>query len=346
MDSFDANTVTDCLFEPVFAVSTDENIVFVNSRLLEITQASQDTAIGSDVSWLEQFVADGFDRLRYTITSVSRGETEDQRVELVMRHPPSAPVPRQLTAQARVAPLVRDGERIGALVTLRDMTDQKERQQKLERQNKRPDKFASLVSHDLRNPLNIASLQLKLAREESDSTYLADVEDALARMEDLITDLLSIAHEGTLVQETEPVQLSEVAEGCIGVVPSESATLEIETEQSLHANPSRLKQLLENLIRNAVEHGGDDVIITLGDHPDGFYLADNGPGIPRDKHSEVFDAGYSTTDDGTGFGLNIVQEIAEAHGWEIQIISSSSGGARFEITGVERTGRDRVSTAD
>lgn len=336
MDTFDATTVIDCLSEPVFAVNTNGKIAFVNSRLLEITQVSQDTAVGSDISWIKQFVDGGFDRLCYTITSVSRGETEDKRVELVMQHPPAAPVPRQLTAQARVAPLIRDGERIGALVVLRDMTDQKERQQKLERQNKRLDKFASLVSHDLRNPLNVASLRLQLAREESDSTHLADVADALTRMEDLITNLLTIAHEGTLVQETELVELSEIATGCTGAIRSDEATLEIEAEQSFYANPSRLKQLLENLIRNAVEHGGDDVTITLGDHPEGFYLADDGPGIPGDERAEVFNSGYSTADDGTGFGLDIVQEIAKAHGWEVQITASSSGGARFEITGVER----------
>lgn len=335
MDEFDGSTVTDCLLEPVFAVSTDGEISFANSRVLEITQVSRDTVLGSDIGWLEQFVADGFDRLRYAITAVSRGETDDRRVELVMRHPPSAPVAEQLTAQARVAPLVRDGECIGAVVALRDTTEQTERQQQLERQNERLDKFASVVSHDLRNPLNVATGRLTLAREECDSSHLADVEEALDRMENLITDLLTIARDGTQVQETEAVALPEVAEACSVAVPGHGATLDIETQRSIHAHRGRLKRLLENLTRNAVEHGGDSVHVTLGDCPDGFYLADDGPGIPPDERTEVFEAGYSTTDTGTGFGLSIVREIAEAHGWEVRITESASGGARFEITGVE-----------
>nr|WP_079991684.1 ATP-binding protein [Halobaculum gomorrense] len=68
---------------------------------------------------------------------------------------------------------------------------------------------------------------------------------------------------------------------------------------------------------------------------DGFYIEDDGPGIPENKREDVFDAGYSTAEDGAGFGLSIVKHVAEAHGWEIQVTDGSEGGARFEITGIE-----------
>ena len=68
---------------------------------------------------------------------------------------------------------------------------------------------------------------------------------------------------------------------------------------------------------------------------DGFYVEDDGPGIPEENRTDIFDSGYSTTGEGTGFGLSIVKRVAEAHGWDITVTESEVGGARFEITGVE-----------
>jgi Signal transduction histidine kinase len=68
---------------------------------------------------------------------------------------------------------------------------------------------------------------------------------------------------------------------------------------------------------------------------DGFYLADDGPGIPEEDRDRVLDRGYSTTADGTGLGLAIVATVAEAHGWTVSVTDSIGGGARFEFTGVE-----------
>jgi signal transduction histidine kinase len=67
----------------------------------------------------------------------------------------------------------------------------------------------------------------------------------------------------------------------------------------------------------------------------GFYVADDGTGVPEADRDDVFDSGYSTTQAGTGFGLAIVAEIAEAHGWDIALTESEDGGARFEVTGVD-----------
>ena len=103
------------------------------------------------------------------------------------------------------------------------------------------------------------------------------------------------------------------------------------------ADELRLKQLFENLIRNAVEHGGSAVTVTIGDLNEGFYVEDTGTGIPAEEVATAFEAGYSTNAEGTGFGLSIVQRIAEAHGWDIHITNRSGGGARFEITGIEST---------
>ena len=83
--------------------------------------------------------------------------------------------------------------------------------------------------------------------------------------------------------------------------------------------------------------GRDRSPARLGDRreSDGFYVEDDGPGIPEGERERVFEDGYSTVEGGTGFGLNIVREIARAHGWEVRVTESAAGGARFEISGVE-----------
>ena len=71
----------------------------------------------------------------------------------------------------------------------------------------------------------------------------------------------------------------------------------------------------------------------------GFFVEDDGDGIPKDEYDDVFSHGYTTNVDGTGFGLSIVEDVVEAHDWTITITESHEGGARFEITGVEVSDR-------
>ena len=109
----------------------------------------------------------------------------------------------------------------------------------------------------------------------------------------------------------------------------------METDRTIRCDLNRLRQLFENLYRNAIEHGGSDVTVTVGQLDEGFYVEDDGSGIPEGKREQVFDLGFSTADTGTGFGLSIVQQVVETHGWKIDLTEGKNGGARFEITGVE-----------
>lgn len=117
-------------------------------------------------------------------------------------------------------------------------------------------------------------------------------------------------------------------------IDSGTAELVSATKLSIQANSPRLSQLLINLMRNAVEHGGETVV--GGDLPDGFSLANDGPGIPEAERDHVYEHGYSTTAEGTGFGLSIVNRIANAHDWNIHLKEIDEGGVRVEITDVER----------
>lgn len=225
-------------------------------------------------------------------------------------------------------PVYENNELIAARGTLQDITEQKKRERNLE-------EFANVVSHDLRSPLNVAEGRLELARRECDSEHLDDVASAHNRMKTLIEDLLTLAREGDAVRELEAIDLEGLTRDCWGNIATTEATLSTETSQEIHADQNRLQQLLENLIRNAVEHGDGAVTVTIGELENGFYVEDTGPGIPEDERDNVFEGGYSTIEEGTGFGLGIVERVADAHGWAIQVNESSEGGARFEITGVE-----------
>ncbi|WP_201740296.1 hybrid sensor histidine kinase/response regulator [Salinigranum halophilum] len=220
-------------------------------------------------------------------------------------------------------------------ITGTDITERKRKERELRRERDRLDEFAGFVSHDLRGPLSIASGYLELACTECESDALPAIGRALDRMDQLITDLLTLAREGETVGAVAPVSLCDLVPRCWQHVETAEARLVVESPPTVRADRSRLTTLLENLFRNAVEHGGTDVTITVGELVDGegFYVADDGPGIPRADRSTVFEAGYSKHSDGTGLGLAIVEQIAEAHGWEVSVTESTHGGARFEVTG-------------
>ena len=116
------------------------------------------------------------------------------------------------------------------------------------------------------------------------------------------------------MRDPEPVAVAELTDDCWANVSTAGAALRVDTDRTIRADPARLTQLLENLFRSAVEHGGEEVTVTVGDLEEGFCVDDDGPGIPQTERDRAFDAGYSTTEFGTGFGLSIVEEVAEAHG--------------------------------
>jgi PAS domain S-box-containing protein len=240
--------------------------------------------------------------------------------------------------QVLTVPVRSDGDVAYGIAVSRDVTERTERRRQLERQNERLERFTSVVSHDIRNPLNVVDGRLELAQQECDSPHLDDAVSALDRSFALIDDVLTLAREGRVVSEPEPVDLASVCREHWRTIETAEATLTTDVDRRIRADPARLGQLFENLVGNAIEHAGADVRVRVGELDDGFYVADDGTGIPPGDREAVFDAGYSTADRGTGFGLRIVEEIADAHGWAVGVTDSNEGGARFEITGVEHPG--------
>ncbi|WP_435333780.1 histidine kinase N-terminal 7TM domain-containing protein [Haloarchaeobius sp. TZWWS8] len=247
--------------------------------------------------------------------------------------------------------LVDRGESIGWLVLFRDVTDRVRRERELRRQNERLDQFASVVSHDLRNPLGIAEGYLDLYRETGDESHFGRIDRAHDRMGEIVDDLLTLARDGGSVGETEPIDLATVAEHAWESVDSEGSRLAVERTATIEADRGRLLRLFENLFRNSVEHGvrpssttartaqsatvveEDPLTVTVGSLPtgEGFYVEDDGVGLPGSLREQVFESGVTGSEDGTGLGLAIVASIADAHDWTVRVAESRSGGARFEV---------------
>ncbi|WP_123623657.1 HAMP domain-containing sensor histidine kinase [Halorubrum sp. CSM-61] len=275
--------------------------------------------------------------------------------------------------------------------------DRVQRRKRLERQRERLEEFASVVSHDLRNPLSVAAGNIELARklegEEADER-LDRARDALGWMDDLISDLLALAREGRTVEETATTDLRSVVDRAWQTVdaPEGVALVVDESLPWVECDRGRLRQALENLFRNAIEHGAEDRLsvdsgernaeeaidgtgpaasggaaerpgseiddaetrtgrdpslrVFVGRLPDGFYVADDGSGIDPSERDTVFEPGHSTETDGTGFGLAIVERIAEAHGWGVSVAESRAGGARFEFTDVDLVDPEGAGAVD
>lgn len=227
----------------------------------------------------------------------------------------------------------------GKIVAVLDRVEReerlREREQELVRQNNRLDEFASIVSHDLRNPLTIASGRLELAAEECESEHLDAMEQALDRMESLIDELLVFTRMGESATDLERVSVLALVRECWKQVETGSAVLVSDTDLEIFADRMRLRRLFENLFRNAVEHCGESVTVTVRPTDSGFAVIDDGPGIPAEKREDIFERGFTTRTEGTGFGLPIVEEIAEAHGWEVRVFEPASGGAGFGFDSVQ-----------
>ena len=460
----DSDTVLESMHEPVVAVDEAGEIAYVNERFHTVTDTDQEELVGSDYAVLDRYVETGFTALSAATEAALRDAVADERVEVTMHHPETAPVPSRMPVEIRVTQVRDDDEVSGAVVVFRDVSVRADRERQLERsrrrfravldtpdtfigildadgrvvtanatalglvettldsvvgkplpstpwwshseelqddlrewidraadgeyvrfdashvtpdgdevpvdgivrlvieggtvvslivegrdvservaserelerQNERLERFASVFSHDLRNPLNVATGRLELARKTRDLEHLDAVSSALERMETLIDDLLALTREGYSEADERVVDLGSLAGECWETVETGRAGIRVESDSRIRADQSRLRQLLENLFRNAAEHGGPDVTVTVGDCEGGFFVVDDGTGIPEAERDRVFDPGYTTAESGTGFGLNIVETIADTHGWEVSVTAGPEGGACFEFHDVEQ----------
>jgi PAS domain S-box-containing protein len=223
-----------------------------------------------------------------------------------------------------------DGSITGFAGITTDLTETVERERALEERVERLDEFASIVSHDLRNPLAIAQGKLQMARETGDESAFEAVQRALDRIEDLTLELTELARHGDSSVDVEPLSLAEIARDAWAGIESRGATLSV-SDAAIEGDPVQFRALFSNLFRNAVGHGGAETVRVGPLEHEGFFVEDSGAGIPEADRDRVFEHGFSTGYGGSGVGLTIVARIAEAHGFDVSLTDSDEGGARFEF---------------
>lgn len=276
--------------------------------------------------------ADGKDQLPDLDDLLSRAKTGTQEVEHWNERADGSVFWATLT----FSPLWNDAFH-GYAVISQDTTAKKQYEQMLERQNDRLKEFTDILAHDLQSPLSLIDGRLELYRETGDKEHIEQIDATTDRMQRLVDDLLRVARQGNVVTNPEATDLKRVIETAwegTGATAGQ-AGLEYQTIHSVAADGDRLCELFENLFRNAIEHGGKRVQVQVGPLDDGFYIEDDGTGIEPELQDDVFEHGFTTTEAGSGYGLSVVRTIVNAHGWDIRIRDGDSGGARFEITGVE-----------
>jgi PAS domain S-box-containing protein len=241
--------------------------------------------------------------------------------------------------------LVRDddGRPLHYLIQVIDVTELRRTAEELERSNSELAHFAAVAAHDLNEPLRIVEGFLRLLETRAADTLDDDgrrfVDEALGgaqRMRGLIDALLRYARVGRGLVRREAVDLEQVAreaEGALATTIWERGTrVEIVHLPTVDGDAALLRQVLQNLLANAVRHAEPSdprVAVTARETEEGWELsvADNGPGVPADLRSRAFDLFEHGRDGGTGLGLAICRRAVERHGGRIWIADRPGGGA-------------------
>ncbi|MFB6163673.1 MAG: PAS domain S-box protein [Haloarculaceae archaeon] len=329
------NAIFNQTYQFMGLLEPDGRMTKINDPSLSFLDAERDAIVGESFAATVAPSIDGLDEaaVEATVEQAAAGEFVRWEVPIVDGHDSGVEM-----LDFSITPVTdEDGAVVLLIAEARDITELKRRERELQAQNERLDQFAGMVSHDLRNPLQAAISRLEMAGVADDpDEHVAEAERNLERIDRLITDILTLAREGEAVADPEPVSLPDVAAAWESV-DADRAALDVAADRTIEADPDRVVELLENLFRNAVEHAGTDATVTVGwlADGDGFYVADDGPGVPPDEREAVFEMGHTTADEGTGFGLAIVREIAQAHGWTASVTEGADGGACFEFRGID-----------
>ncbi|OYR73435.1 PAS domain-containing sensor histidine kinase [Halorubrum ezzemoulense] len=338
-----AESIANALGDGAYVLDADRNRVFVNDRLREVTgfdeavlHAKHPERLVAEGRWSEE--AD--ERYRTAVERVLGAEADDERVQLTTTLDDGSDV----TTETRLTPIERGGTVVGAVGVIRDVTARVERERELERLNERLERLAGFISHDLRNPLSVARGYVDLARETGDTEQLAAAESAFGRIESMIDEALVMARDPDAIETEEAaVDLADLAADCLGSgdfgeIPA-GADLVVADAGAVTGDPTLLRRAVGNLIGNAFEYGGDAPTVRVGVDDRGLYVADDGPGLPDDERdrAELTDFGVSPGG-GTGIGLAIVERVAAAHGWTLEVDESPEGGFRATLVGAEPTG--------
>ncbi|WP_408957509.1 PAS domain S-box protein [Natrinema sp. 74] len=252
-----------------------------------------------------------------------------------------------------------DGEIFAGLSFAQDITEQVERERRLEElvdrleaSNERLEQFAYAASHDLQEPLRMVSSYLQLLEDryaddlDSDGReFIAFAVDGAERMREMIDGLLAYSRVETRGNPFEPVDLEAVLEDVLADlqmrIEESGAKITVTSLPRVAGDASQLRQVFQNLLSNAIEYSGDgppqvDVDANRRGEEWVISVRDDGIGIAPEDHDRVFtvfDRLHSHEEyDGAGIGLALCERIIERHGGDIWVESAAGDGATFSFT--------------
>ncbi|WP_317176180.1 PAS domain S-box protein [Halomontanus rarus] len=320
----------------------DEDLRYTaaGGEFLNETGISHEEVIGETI--YERYPARIVDEIEPHFHAALEGETNVFEVTYNDRHLLAHTVP------VRNA----DGEVSAGMLTILDITEREETRRKLEESNERLEQFAYAASHDLQEPLRMISSYLQLVDrrysdelDEDGQEFIEFAVDGAHRMQNMIEGLLTYSRVETQGDPFGPIDLDRVLEEALTdlQVKIEESDAEIEAESLpyVHGDASQLRQVFENLLKNAITYSGDEppsIEVTAEKNDSEWVLSvhDEGIGIDYDNTQRIFDVfqrahgheGYA----GTGIGLALCERIVERHGGDIWVKSEVGEGSTFSFT--------------
>ena len=326
----------------IYTVDCDLKITSWNQKMAAMSGIAATDALGKELPDL--FPALDAEGVLARIGSVlTSGESE--RVELVHRT-----LKGQLRFQKRrLAPLKDEDVVSGVVVMVEDITEFKQLLEQTIHGEKLAEvgRMSAALAHEINNPLGVIAYATELMlREEGNSEFLREMLERVAneteRMKTLTGSLLSFSR----ARETrwQQVDVNAVIYDVLKLIKYEleKNSIEIELEcdhtEKMRADPNKLKQVLINLLLNAVHvmPKGGTVRLVSGMKDDSsveMLISDSGPGVPEEIRASIFEPFFSTKKEGvgTGLGLYICRNIIEEHGGTISLDESAEAGAAFRL---------------
>ncbi|MFW9917549.1 MAG: PAS domain S-box protein, partial [Candidatus Thorarchaeota archaeon] len=302
-----------------FQATLDFRPIFFHGEVEKITGYSESEFLAGMPSWDDIIHRDDLQKLTIMIerANANPGEStevdyriisKDNQIKWVLEN-------IQIICDASGAPLSVQG-------VIYDITERKWAEQQLRRQRAELSEFAHAMAHDLRNSLLSIVGYSEMLKLEYDKAYTEKILQLTSQMNSLLRRSVILADAGLVIEKTDKVNLTHlVQEVASEVIPNKIRFVHDELP-IVRGDASKLHQVFQNLLENAVVHGKPKNIEIryheLLDRQQILVINDGEP-IPKDHYHRVFDRKFSTKKEGGGLGLSIVKKLVEAHGWQIEL---------------------------
>jgi signal transduction histidine kinase len=341
------DSVMNSLVDGLILVNRRGRIAYVNPRTEAILDLPADTLMGQDLGGLERILVDRVSQSEHLFSALGEAAAASREMPVVEI---GLVAPVATTLQALFFPIHdAGGEHLGLGLMLRDITREKELDQM-------KSQLLSTVSHELRTPLaSIKGFATTLLREDvmwdevSRREFLSIIDEESDRLSELIGNLLDMSRieAGTLRVEPEPTDLQPIIQETATEFQIMTHDHQITAHLPLYlplvqADPRRARQVIRNLVENAVKYSPDGGPISISAQPGAkaiqVSIADQGIGVESQQLDNIFDRFYQVDSastrkvGGSGLGLSICKAIIEAHGGQIWVESQPGTGSTFHFT--------------